>query len=498
MYIITKKASLSSPRAKYYILFSIIVVFTLGGVTVTYHVVLIASVPILYALLYTSKKVMWYVYSLTVISTIITVYGGYYFGVCDANMALLTSTKLDNYLDNGQFTLLAVNDNPLVTLMLYFIIPRCLIYVAFMVVCSNIYRITKSSLEKAESVVELEVFQKALKSKVAEQTAELREQQRKLNEAYQQTITTLSEAIDAKDRYTSGHSRRVAKYSKMIAERMGKSEAEQEMIYRMGLLHDVGKIRIPVDIINKPGKLTDEEYELIKIHPVTGYYILKDISEGYDIAIAAKYHHERYDGKGYPNGLANESIPQMARILAVADSYDAMTSNRSYRKGLPQSVVRSEIEKGRGNQFDTEIADIMLQMIDEDKDYELRQSDRASCKILVLGEDASCNQRVKDIIIEEGIYEVEVKNTVVLEEVLEIIKEQHFGLVIFDIHIDNGWEILRTLMEKTHLPVVLMTEDIDLRNKEEFIELGCDDYFMKSIKPIMLKEIIYNITKKFL
>ena len=86
----------------------------------------------------------------------------------------------------------------------------------------------------------------------------------------------------------------------------------------------------------------------------------------------------------------------------------------------------------------------------------------------------------------------------VLEEVLEIIKEQHFGLVIFDIHIDNGWEILRTLMEKTHLPVVLMTEDIDLRNKEEFIELGCDDYFMKSIKPIMLKEIIYNITKKFL
>jgi putative nucleotidyltransferase with HDIG domain len=188
-----------------------------------------------------------------------------------------------------------------------------------MVVCSSIYRIVKAGLEKAECVVKMEVFQKELKSKVDEQTVELREQQRKLNEAYWQTVTALSEAVDAKDRYTSGHSKRVAEYSRVIAKRMGKSVAEQEMIYRAGLLHDVGKIRIPVDIINKPGKLTDEEYDLIKIHPITGYHILKDISEHYDIAIAAKYHHERYDGKGYPNGLLGENIPELARILAIAD-----------------------------------------------------------------------------------------------------------------------------------------------------------------------------------
>jgi HD-GYP domain-containing protein (c-di-GMP phosphodiesterase class II) len=152
---------------------------------------------------------------------------------------------------------------------------------------------------------------------------------------------------------------------------MGKSVTEQEMIYRAGLLHDVGKIRIPVDIINKPGKLTDEEYDLIKIHPVTGYHILKDISDHYDMATAAKYHHERYDGKGYPNGLLGENIPEMARILAIADSYDAMTSNRSYRNGLPQDVVRNEIEKGKGTQFDSTIADIMIQMIEESEQAEL-------------------------------------------------------------------------------------------------------------------------------
>ena len=214
---------------------------------------------------------------------------------------------------------------------------------------------------------------------------------------------------------------------------MGKSEIEQEMIYRAGLLHDVGKIGIPVDIINKPGKLTDEEYDLIKIHPVTGYHILKDISEHYDVAVAAKYHHERYDGKGYPNGLVGDNIPEMARILAVADSYDAMTSNRSYRKGLPQSVVRSEIEKGKGTQFDAVVADIMLQMIDEDKEYTLRQIDKNHYNFLIVGEDAEWNQRVKDSLQKESIYEVIMPNKVTVEGVFEKLEAHSFELLILDI-----------------------------------------------------------------
>ena len=500
MLFVTKKVSLSSDKIKYFILFSIVSVFTLIGVTITYHVVVIAVLPILYAILYSSKKVMWYVYSLTVVSTFIIVYAGYYYGLCDANMALLTSMKLDSYLVNGYFPTTAVNDNTFVTLMLYFVIPRCLIYIAFMAVCSNIFRIITAGLEKAEYVVKMEVFQKELKSKVDEQTVELREQQRKLNEAYWQTVTALSEAVDAKDRYTSGHSKRVAEYSRVIAKRMGKSVTEQEMIYRAGLLHDVGKIRIPVDIINKPGKLTDEEYDLIKIHPVTGYHILKDISDHYDMATAAKYHHERYDGKGYPNGLLGENIPEMARILAVADSYDAMTSNRSYRKGLPQSVVRSEIEKGKGTQFDPDVADIMLQIIDEDKEYTLRQIERTDYKILIVGEDSECNQRVKDTLYKESIYEVIMQNTVNVEDVLEKLEEHSFELIIIDIQMDkgNGWQILQAIKEKYEIPIIVMSDDNNLRNTKEFKEVGCNDYITKSFSSLMLNEIIYNMMKKSL
>ena len=500
MLLITKKVSLSSKKIKYFILFSIVSVFTFIGATITYHVVIIAVLPVLYAILYSSRKVMWYVYGLTVVSTIIIVYVGYYHGLCDANMALLTNTKLDNYLIDGFFQLTAVNANPFVTLMLYFVIPRCLIYNALMVVCSNIFRIINSGIKKAEDVIKMEVFQSELKSKVDEQTVELREQQKKTQEAYWQTVTALSEAVDAKDKYTSGHSKRVAEYSKMIAKRMGKSEGEQEMIYRAGLLHDVGKIRIPVEIINKPGKLTDEEYDLIKIHPIAGYHILKDISDHYYMAIAAKYHHERYDGKGYPDGLVGDNIPEMAKILAVADSYDAMTSNRSYRKGLPQSVVRSEIEKGKGTQFDPAIADIMLQMIDEDKEYTLRQTDGIDYKILIVGEDTESNQRVKDILQKETIYEAIIPNKVTVEGVFEKLEEHSFELIILDVDTKNGndWEILQAIKAKYQIPVIIMSDDKNLRNMKEFIELGCADYLTKPISPLMLNEIIYYMTKKCL
>ena len=125
-------------------------------------------------------------------------------------------------------------------------------------------------------------------------------------------------------------------------------------------------------VINKPSKLTDEEFALIKSHPVKGYEILKDISVMPNLYIGARWHHERYDGRGYPDGKAGKDIPEIARVICVADCYDAMTSDRSYRKALPQNVVRSEIEKNMGTQFDPEIARIMLEMIDEDREYMMR------------------------------------------------------------------------------------------------------------------------------
>lgn len=190
-----------------------------------------------------------------------------------------------------------------------------------------------------------------------------------------ETSLALASAIDAKDKYTHGHSSRVASYSREIARRAGKSETECRDLYIIALLHDVGKIGIPNSIINKEGKLTSEEYEIIKNHPKIGNQILKNITQIPHISDGAHYHHERYDGKGYPEGLAGENIPEIGRIIAVADAYDAMTSNRSYRKLLTQQIARSEIEKGIGTQFDPTFAKIMLEMIGEDKDFSMREMD---------------------------------------------------------------------------------------------------------------------------
>lgn len=186
-------------------------------------------------------------------------------------------------------------------------------------------------------------------------------------------VQTLAEAIDAKDTYTNGHSGRVAEYAREIARRYGYTPQQQDEIYMMGLLHDVGKIGVPDAVINKPGRLTDEEYALIKKHPAQGHRILERIKEMPKLSVGARWHHERYDGKGYPDGLAGEDITEEARIIAVADAYDAMTSRRSYRDVLAQDVVRGEIERGRGTQFDPTFADIMLQMIAEDTEYRMRE-----------------------------------------------------------------------------------------------------------------------------
>ena len=193
------------------------------------------------------------------------------------------------------------------------------------------------------------------------------------NMLFFQIVRSMTEAIDAKDTYTKGHSGRVAEYAEMIAQRCGYTDEQLNRLYTMGLVHDVGKIGIPDAVINKPGKLNAEEYDIIKTHPVLGAKILGTVQEMPSLATGARWHHERYDGTGYPDGLAGEEIPEEARIIAVADAYDAMTSRRSYRNALPQESVRREIEKGRGSQFDPRFADVMLQLMDEDKEYRLRE-----------------------------------------------------------------------------------------------------------------------------
>ena len=203
----------------------------------------------------------------------------------------------------------------------------------------------------------------------------LKSEQEKMQMMFEQTSKALASAIDAKDEYTHGHSRRVAKYSELIAKNAGKTIEECQRVYYAALLHDVGKIGIPDHIINKTGKLTKEEYEIIKQHTSIGSQILSSISSTPYLSLGARYHHERYDGNGYPEGLSGKNIPEIARIIAVADAYDTMTSKRSYRAPLAKQLVREEIIKGSGTQFDPEFARIMIFLMDLDKDFKMHEPD---------------------------------------------------------------------------------------------------------------------------
>ncbi|MCM1386469.1 MAG: HD domain-containing protein [Bacillus sp. (in: Bacteria)] len=178
-----------------------------------------------------------------------------------------------------------------------------------------------------------------------------------------QMIRAFAKSIDIKDQYTKGHSFRVAEYASMIAAKMGYSGKTLDNIYHIALLHDIGKIVIPEEILNKPGKLTTDEYEAIKKHAQYGYDILKEIDSLPNLALGAGYHHERLDGKGYPNGKHAEEIPQIARIIAVADTFDAMHSTRPYRKSMQMDTIVSELKRVAGTQLDAAIVNILLELI---------------------------------------------------------------------------------------------------------------------------------------
>ena len=228
-------------------------------------------------------------------------------------------------------------------------------------------------LLRVRHTLELMRLQNDLSAAVRDQTQKVIQQSERLQKMSLQVIAAIAETIDAKDECTRGHTGRVAAYALEMAKRAGYSEEAQNYVHMAGLLHDVGKIGIPDAVLNKPSRLTDEECELIKSHPVIGWEIMSKITELADILPGIRNHHERYDGTGYPDGLKGHGIPWIARIIAVADTYDAMTSRRRYSGISAQETVRAEIEAGKGTQFDPVFADIMLEIIDEDKDFNLKE-----------------------------------------------------------------------------------------------------------------------------
>ena len=194
---------------------------------------------------------------------------------------------------------------------------------------------------------------------------DMREQQKRDKKLLTEIIESFAKVIDLKDSYTQGHSMRVAKYTAMLAKELGCSEEQTELYYNIALMHDIGKVGIPDEVLNKPGKLTNEEYELIKSHTSRGYETLKNISLLPELAVGARSHHERHDGKGYPEGLKADEIPRVAQIIAVADCFDAMYSNRPYRKRMNFEKAVSIIKDVSGTQLTSDVVDAFLRLVEK-------------------------------------------------------------------------------------------------------------------------------------
>ena len=207
-------------------------------------------------------------------------------------------------------------------------------------------------------------YDETLESEVRAQTAVAEQRSRRIEAMSVELVETLAAAVDAKDRYTIGHARRVADYAALIGRELGLADDEVGELTQEALLHDVGKISVPDAVLNKPGSLDDEEYEAIKSHTEAGFAILDKSEALVGAAAVARWHHERIDGSGYPDGLRGSEIPLHARIVAVADSYDAMRSDRVYRSSLPEVIVRGELLMGRGTQFDAECVNALIRVID--------------------------------------------------------------------------------------------------------------------------------------
>lgn len=218
-------------------------------------------------------------------------------------------------------------------------------------------------LERVRRSLELESLRNDLEHQVKVKTKEV-------ETALLQSVIGIANAVDSRGAYVNGHSERVAEYAVLIARKLEMAEREVHLIYQTALMHDVGRIGIPDSILNKPGRLSASEMELIRNHSNIGADILKDIKSMKDVSIGVRFHHERYDGNGYPAGISGEDIPIFSRIIAVADAYEAMTHDRVYRRRLSDEEVLQEMRNERGKQFDPVVIDAFLELLEENDNLE--------------------------------------------------------------------------------------------------------------------------------
>lgn len=539
VYVISKRISLSSEKTKYFILFSVILVFTIMGVSITYHVVLLSLLPFLYATLYSSKKVMSYVYALTVFSTIIIVYGGYFNGLCDANMVLLTTEKMQNYISNGQFILKEINANPYVSLMLFFVVPRCLIYIAFMSVCNSIYTIVSGSLERAKLADELE------KAKIEAENANRAKSQflAKMSHEIRTPINAvlgMNEMIlrESKEAHTQKYAHDIKDSSlvllNIVNEILDSSKIESGMMEIVGVNYGIGSLLH--DLYNMISiKAKEKNLDLIfDVDPAIPKEYYGDDKRIKQVLLNLLTNAVKYSNQGTvtlkvrckvegENAILHYSVKDTGIGIKAEDIgkiYDAfqrfdVSRNRNVEgTGLGMNIAQQflklmgselqiESEYGNGSEFSFDIVQKIvnaeplgefrerLLQAREKKDYRTAYI-APNAKILVV-DDNKINLTVFVSLLKQTqmqIYEAESGR-----KCLEMLKQQSFDLIFLD-HMMPEMDGIETLhaMRDTKLgegvPVIMLTANAIVGDREKYIEEGFDDFLSKPIIPEKLDDMI--------
>lgn len=551
MYIVSKNVSLSNKYMKYYILLSIVIAISIGEIFITYHVLLVTLLPFLYATLYSSKKVIRYVFVLKVISTIIVVYTGYYFGLCDANMVLLTTNNMSDYVVNGQFVLTEINSNPIVNLFIFFIMPRCFIYLAYMSVSGSILKIVSGSVEKAKITKELE------KAKI--EAEKLKEEAEQANKAKTKFLARMSHEIrtpinaimgmnemiirENKDDTIKEYAYDVKESSKLLLDivndTLDSSKIESGMMKVVPVEYKITSIFNDIynmTIIKAKEKGLELEFDISSNIPCECYGDIKLIKQ---VLLNLLTNAIKYTEKGKVTFRAKSEIKGSKVILyySVIDTgigiktedldkiYDEfqrfdVSKNRNVEgTGLGMNIVgqvlklmNSELniksEYGKGSEFYFELEQDIInekpigefrKRIKDVSEYnqEYKPTFTASkAKILVV-DDSDMNLKVfKNLLKETLINVIEADSG---EKCLEILKTEKFDIIFMDHMMPemDGVEVLHRIKTEnlcTDTPVIMLTANVIVGDKERFLKEGFDDFLSKPIKVDKLE----NMLKKYL
>jgi len=545
IYLVTKRVSLSDERVKYFIISGVMVVYTIMGVTITYHVVLVSLLPLLYGTLYSSKKILRYIYGLTVISTMIIVYGGYYWGLCDANMVLITTERMQDYVVNGQFLLTTVNANPGYTLLLFFVIPRCLIYFAFVFVCNNILRIVSGSIEKAKLTAELE------KAKTEAESANLAKSKFLARMSHEirtpiNAILGMNEMIlrESKEMEIRKYARDVKDSSvillNIINEILDSSKLESGMMelvpvnYKLGsLLNDLysmihikakeKKLELIFDIdANMPNVYYGDDKRIRQIlmnlltnavkYTNSGQVTLKICCD-----IIGDYAMLHCSVKDTGIGIKQEDIGKIYEEFKRID----LSRNRNVEgSGLGMNIVQqflklmgselhivSEYEKGSEFFFDISQKIIDKEPIGNFKEQfvqrvEEKKYEPAFCapdaRILVV-DDVRMNRSVFKALLEQT--KVQVSEAESGRACLELLEKASFDMIFMD-HMMPEMDGIETKHEISKrglcsgVPIIMLTANAILEDREKYLKEGFDDFLSKPILVDKLERILLKYLPK--